>query len=515
MAAFALAAVGLGARIVGLVEKQVLAFYFGTGFEVDAFFLAVSVPTTLAYGAMRDLLDPSFQPLLVRLLGEGRERRALAVAGALAASVVVAGVLLALLVALSPGALVRALAPGFSSEASVATERLLRVMAPAIAVLWLSALTQVVLHGYRRFALPASGDLVLKALPTIACVAFFHELGAMALALGLLAGASGRLALHSWGLRAKLGLLSWPDRDVRQELGTVLNLMSPLLAAVLFTQIAELAANLFASLAGAGGVAARTFAKKIIELPLMLVAYGLGTVLFPHFSHLVATGANARLMTLLGRAVRGLLLLFGPISMATFFLAGPIVTLVLERGRFGLDARVMTAAPLAIYGLGMTALAIDAVLIPAYFALRDTRVPTFAIMLSVTFEVALSGLLVGPFGVAGVAAAFVLARTLRVAVLARCLRLHDATLDLGRAARAAVPILAATAAAGVLAWAFVTAIPVPPAAASLLLKTAHLVVGGMVAMAAAALVLWLLRVAEVGELVAILRQRRARGAAGS
>jgi murein biosynthesis integral membrane protein MurJ len=438
----------VGVKILGFVEKQVIAYYFGADARVDAFFVAVSVPTVL-FLLVREIIEPAYLPLFVRQVEEGRNERG----GKLFAAVgmLVIGVLVPLAIAGGVGATALAgwLAPGFEPAVLELTARLIRWTIAAGALLGLSALTYTTLNAQRRFALPASGDLVLKVAPILCALLFAPRLGVMALALGMLLGALGRLLVHLFGLRRDLLLLAWPLPEMNRELRQLGLLMAPLVLAVLFSQVSELADNFFASQLGDGAVAARTFARRIVDLPVLILPYTLSVVAFPTFASLASRREEDRLYELLGNILRGLVQLFAFLAVATVFLAEPIVALLLERGAFDATARQLTAWPLRLYGLGLVTFAVEALLVPFYYALGDTRTPALLGMLGVTINIGLTAVLIGPLGVGGVAAALTCSKSIKVLLLGVLLRCKRRQLPWAPVLGAALRLASTTATAAV------------------------------------------------------------------
>ena len=66
--------VTLCAKLLGFVEKQVVAYYFGVSGVVDAFVVALSVPIAI-FLLVRELVEPTFLPLFVRHLDAKRLAR--------------------------------------------------------------------------------------------------------------------------------------------------------------------------------------------------------------------------------------------------------------------------------------------------------------------------------------------------------------------------------------------------------------------------------------------------------
>ena len=406
----------MAVKVLGFVEKQVFAYYFGASEDVDAFFVALSVPTVL-FVFIREIVEPAFLPMFVGRLESGRREQGWRLFTVLTAGILVVSAAAATAGWLGASSLASSLAPGFAPSTLELTARLIRVTIAGGLFLGLSSLTYVTLNAYRRFALPAAGDLALKAMPIACAIALVPRLGVVALALGVLVGCAGRLLVHLVGLGRELARLSWPGEESRDDLRQLAWTMAPLVIGVAFSQVSELADNYFASQLGGGAVAARTYARKIVDLPILLLPYALSIVAFPYFSSLAGRQEWDRLYGFLGQTLRGLTLVFAFLGVATVLLAEPIVTLLLERGAFDAQARELTAWPLRLYGIGLVTFALEALLVPFYFALRDTRTPVVLGIAGVGVNIALTAAWIGPLGVGGVAAALTVSKTLKVLLL--------------------------------------------------------------------------------------------------
>ncbi len=58
-------AIALVVKGLGFVEKILLAYFFGTGIEVDAYLVAYTIPFS-AYIVLREVVEPSFLPTFLR-----------------------------------------------------------------------------------------------------------------------------------------------------------------------------------------------------------------------------------------------------------------------------------------------------------------------------------------------------------------------------------------------------------------------------------------------------------------
>ena len=415
-AVLAIAAITVLSKVLGFVEKQVLAYYFGADLRVDAFIVAHSVPF-LFFLLVRELIEPAFLPLFVQNLRAGKEKRGWRLFTLVALVILVVTVAYAGYAWTNADALAAQLAPKFGPEARERCAELIRLMIPAVVLLGLSSLTYITLNGYRRFALPACGDVALKAAPIVVCVLLVERLGVAALGVGFLVCAGLRLGVHAWGLGGCFRWLRLPDRASRSDVRLLALLTLPLVVGSAFSFVSELADNRFAAEIGEGGVSARAFAKKLKDMPIEVVPYTLSVVLFPFFAMLSAGGERRRLATVFTNSVHGLAILFTPLAVGMFVLAEPIVSLALERGAFDAAARELTAWPLRMYALGMVTFAVECVLVNFFFALRDTLTPIAIGLFGVGINIALCALLIEPLGVGGVALALTVSKSVKIIVL--------------------------------------------------------------------------------------------------
>lgn len=474
-----MAGIAIAAKGLGFLEKILLAYYFGADARVDAYFVATSLPI-LVFVWIRELIEPPFLPLFVEKLRADREAEGWRLFSFLSLGVLLLAGALALISSFAAEPLVSHLAPGFDPSSVALTGRLLRLLAPAVVFLSLSSVTYITLNAYERFSLPATGDLALKSAPLLCCLLFSSNLGIEALALGYLAGAIARLGIHGAGLRTKLRMLALPSASDRRVLVRFAWLALPLVIGSGFAQISELADNHFSSIVGVGGVAAKTYARKIRDVPLEVVGYSLSVVLFPYFAHLVMAGRWEEALRTLARVVRGLALFFSALGVVVLMLREPLVSAILERGAFDREARASTAYVLGLYAPGMSIAAIEGVLVVYFFALKNTLIPVALGILCVALDIVLCALLIGPLGVGGVALALTVSKTVKVVALGvllhqreRCVAWRSVLCSAGR-------VLLAAAVSALAMQLLLSAWSLDPTAAALSRKLAWIgAVGGL------------------------------------
>jgi murein biosynthesis integral membrane protein MurJ len=406
-------AIALVVKGLGFVEKILLAYFFGTGIQVDAYLIAYTIPFS-AFVVLREVVEPSFLPVFVQTLrGSGRDGwRLFSVFGTLLLLLLGAATIIGILLA---APLISITAPGFAGEQRTLAVQLTRLVMPALFLLGLSTLTTAALHAQKRFALPALGLASFRAGPL---VLFLVLGGIQGLALGVILGALGKLVLESLGLRRYLDRVR-PALDLAfPPVRTVGRLAAPLLAALsLSLFVGPLVENAFASRMGVGGVSALAYARKIAETLTTILPYALGLVLLPFSAEMAARQENQALAKTLSGAVRALTLLFLPVTIGLMALREPFVQLLFERGAFTAASTELTAGPLLFYALALLPFSLEVIVVPFYFARQDTLTPVIADVLAFLLNVILIPPLMSVLGLGGIALAVAIAKALKVIAL--------------------------------------------------------------------------------------------------
>jgi len=485
-------AISLIVKGLGFVEKVLLAYFFGTGIEVDAYLVAYSFPF-VAYIFLREVVKPAFLPVFLRT------RRVSEVEGWHLVSVT--GTLLLILLGaatvagfLAAEPLVSLAAPGFADGQRDLAVHLTRLVMPSLLLLGLSTLTMAVLHAQKRFTLPALGEASFRAGPLI----FFLAVGGVpGLAVGVVLGALGKLVIEAVGLgrvlcrvRLRLDLAFSPVRIVGR-------LAAPLFVGLFFSLlIGPLVDNAFASTAGVGGVSALAYARKIGETLTAILPYTLGLVLFPFSAEMAAKQDGQALARTLTGAVRVLTLLFLPLTIGLMALREPFVQLLLERGAFTAASTQLTSGPLLFYALGLLPFALEVVVIQFYFARQDTLTPVIADVAAFALNVALIPLLMTIFGLGGIALATTIAKALKMVALLLLFERQEPAFRFASLA----PFAGQMALASLVAGLVLLPLLLLGDRQGLIAPVVYLVSGGMLGGGAFVLAAYLLRVDEVRDL---------------
>ena len=367
-------------RVLGLVRDVVFARVIGADGLADAFFVAFKIPNFLR----RLFAEGAFNQAFVPVLAEFREKggtpavKALVdrVAGALGSVLIL---LTGLVVVASP--LVAALfAPGFIDDPVRydAASSMIRITFPYLFFISLTGLAAGILNSYDRFAIPAFTPVWLNVsliAAALAGAAWFAE-PAYALAWGVFIAGIVQLLFQLPFLRG-VGLLPRPVVDWQYDgVKRILKLMAPAIFGVSVSQINLLLDTVIASFLPTGSVSWLYYSDRLSELPLGVFGVALGTVIMPSLSRQHAQADGETFGRTLNWAVRMVLLVSIPATLALILLAEPIlVTLFHDGVQIRVRDIVMSSASLRAYALGLTAFMLIKVLAPGFFARQNTRTP--------------------------------------------------------------------------------------------------------------------------------------------
>jgi putative peptidoglycan lipid II flippase len=345
----------MAASIVGYAlsfgKEVVVAWLFGAGKEMDAYYAALTLPSFIASMlgfAATAVLVPAYVGWKVEKPG-----LAPALARLTLRDVPIALTALAALMAAAAGPLMRILFPGLPPEVSARAAQLERLMAFGGVSLGTVALLTGFLNAEGAFAGPSLSSAFVT-FSTLGAIALLWRHGVASLAVGLVAGTLLQALWLAWRwrrIRTKGGdaALSWSSPELRS--------MVPFLFAMIATNgLAEtntLVDRFMASLLPSGSVASFGYAVKLFSVPNQILAMPVIAVAYPLLAHRLAQRDEAALAADFKKACRLGYAVLLPAAAFLVRFAGAIVVVLFERGRFDPQATRFVARTLTCLSLGL------------------------------------------------------------------------------------------------------------------------------------------------------------------
>ncbi|HSR33663.1 MAG TPA: lipid II flippase MurJ, partial [Anaerolineae bacterium] len=205
----------------------------------------------------------------------------------------------------------------------------------------------------------------------------------------------------------------------------------------------------------------------------------------------------ARMLTV---SVRGLVLLFLPVTLGLAVLREPFVRLLFERGAFTAASTQLTAGTLLFYALALLPFALEMIVVQFFFARQDTLTPVLTDVGAFVLNVALIPLLMAIFGLGGIALAAAVAKGLKVVLLLALFGRQVSEFRLRALGPFAGQVVLASLAAAIALVAFLALGRSLAYDRGFVALLVYLAAGGLVGGSAFFLVAYLLKVDEVCEL---------------
>ena len=348
-AAFIVALLTAFVKLAAFVKEFVVAWRFGTGDELDAFLIALVVPSLLG-----NVIAASFKSALIPTYIQVREQQGKAAAGKLfsgvmVCSLVVLGITTILMVATAPIYL-PIIASGFDTQKLSLTFRLLCAMAPVILLDGIISIWGAILNAGERFALAGLTPIVIPVI-TIILLLGAKSLGIFALAVGLLSGMLLEavilgVVLHRQGI---LLIPKWYGFDA--NLRQVASQYAPMIAGALLLCSAVPIDQAMAAMLSPGSVAALNYGNRAIAAPMALITTGLTASVMPYCSKMLASEDWSGIRRTLKQYLRLIFLTTVPLAVLLLVFSQPIIKLLFQRGSFTTEDTYLVAQIQAFYAL--------------------------------------------------------------------------------------------------------------------------------------------------------------------
>jgi putative peptidoglycan lipid II flippase len=366
-------------RVLGLVRDIVLASVLGAGGAMDVFVIAQKIPNFFR----RLFAEGAFSQAFIPVLSEYREKGTQAAVKELIDKV--AGCLGSMLLLMTVIGVVGA--AGFAyifgngyadnpEKFSLLTD-LVRITFPYLMLISLTGFAGAILNSYDRFAIPAITPVFLNVFMIAGALLLTDYFPSPAHALAWSITAAGIFSLlFQLPFLRQIHLLPSPKLDWSHPgVKRILVLMAPALFGVSVSQLNLLLDSIIATRLGDGPASWLFYSDRLVELPLGVFGVAIATVIMPGLSRLSAAQSGEKFSRMLDWAIRFVVLIALPATLALIILAEPILYTLFYHGAMTSNDILMSSYSLKAYALGLFAFMLIKVLVPGYFARQDMKSP--------------------------------------------------------------------------------------------------------------------------------------------
>lgn len=477
----------LASRVMGYVRDMVMSWAFGTGVAADAFYVAYRIPNLLRELLAEGSMSAAFIPVFTETLTKESRESARRLANAVYSRFLVLLLILTALGILFAPSIVQVIAAGWVRNAEhdkyVLGVTLTRFMFPYLLFIGLAALAMGMLNSLRQFLAPALSPVMLNVMTITAVVLSiqFMTQPILGVAVGVVLGGMCQFLIQLPGLRKQGMMLKLKFTPTHPGAGKIARLAAPVFFSSSVNQFNIFIGTIFASFLATGSISYLFYGMRFIHFPLGIFGIAIATAILPTMSAQAAKRETEAFRETLSFGLRLVFFVMFPAMAGLITLRVPIVSLLLERGKFDHMSTQGVAAALLYYAVGLWAMAGVRIVAQAFYALQDTKTPVKIAVLALFANIAFSAAFITwtPLNHGGLALATSLAAMLNISLMTVQLRKKIGRMDGRRIFASLLKIVPASLAMGVIGW-LVSRQPVWELGGHSVLKT-ELLAGGMTA----------------------------------
>jgi len=369
--------------LLGFLRTRILYDHFFKLFtsELDAFNAAFRLPDLIFKLLVSGALSASFIPVYASFLHKDKEeadRVASAVINLL--FLVFLGASISVFIFARP--ISHLIAPGFSQYQLAVMVSLTRILLFAQIFFLLSNFLTSILQVNQIFLLPAISPLIYNLAIIVSIYLFSKSFGLYGVAWGTVVGAFLHFviqlpALKQQGFKYSL-ILNYRLQGVKE----IIRLMIPQSIAIGISEIEITVTLFFTSLLAAGSLSLLNLAFQLMYLPSRIFSTTVGQASLPILAKHVAKGEHDKFRHIVNKTVLQSLFLALPIAIMILILRLDLVRIVFGTKHFPWSATKITASALGFLTPVIVCQAIIQIIIRAFYALHNTKLPLYTALIS-------------------------------------------------------------------------------------------------------------------------------------
>lgn len=419
-------------RIMGLIREMTKASFLGTGFYSDCFSVAFLIPNLMrklfAEGSVTVAFVPTFKSYLEKGNDEQNHKETqdfinstVTLVSFLTTCIVVIGIIITPL--LMPIFCKKPVDTGAANYAELVqywmTQKqeityLTRIMFPYLFFISIAALFQGILNGCKIFAPSGFTPVLFNGIVVLGTYFLAPHTAnpARAMSIGVISGGCVQ-ALFQWPFIRKtgfhVGLTSLRKTFSNPGTRKVIALVIPTIIGMAAYQLNDAVSTAMANRAGEGITSSLGFSLRLQELILGIFAVTIGTVILPDMSGLASNEKWEEFNNMLIQAMKIMIVISIPVTAYSLVTGREIITLVYKNNMFDDRSVELTLGEFRFHIAGLVFIALNRIIGPAFYAQKNSKLPTLAGIISFGANILLVLAFTKPFGGNGIACALSIA----------------------------------------------------------------------------------------------------------
>ena len=409
-------------KLLGFVKQAVVAYYFGTTFETDIYYVAYNFVGSLSSAFIRAITISLVSIYTHCLVQRGRKAASKLLSACLELLVPIVLVVLLFAYMLTPQ-IAKVLAPSYTAAESVLLQEYLRICFPFFLFAVVTLVWTSLMDANKDFVVSRTESAITSITTILCCVLLYNVQAVTSLVIAQYLSyiIFGSLLLIRGRRYFKFGFIAF--REV-PEIKTVLITAVPLFIGNSVSQINKIVDNSLSTGLGDGNASALSYAVVLEDFVCNILINNVVDVLYVNFSTYTAEGDNEKLASTMRSAINIMICIMIPITLITCMCSREIVSIAYMRGSFGYDSLMMTSAALIGYAIGFTSQGVRDIILRGLYSFKNTKGPMITGFFAVGFNIFFSILLSKFIGILGIALASSISMTVNFLINSYMLKKH-------------------------------------------------------------------------------------------
>lgn len=408
-------------RCIGLIRDKLISWNFGATAETDIYFIAFIIPDFINYLLAGGYFSIVLVPLLTRYFAQG-EQEGYRFFSSVLIAVIIGSTLLTIILWYYVPSIAPYIAKNLQHEQYERLILFIRIILPGQIFFLVGAVYSALLYMRKQFVVPALIPLIYNTC-IILCGLCITGNGMIGYCYGVTLGACiGAFLLPLYTVHK--GGVSYSCTVRHKGLITFICIAAPLMLGQSITVIEEQFIRFFGSYLDSGMVSVLSYARRIMLLPIGVVAQAIGIASYPFLASMLTEKKTEAFIDTLRVGLNHTLYFLLPLTIFMILTSEQIIAILFYGGEFT-QSFVRTTTPLLQSLLiGVPAWGIQQVLVRGFYAHNDTVRPTIVGTVITVISTLFYYYGVLHYGAIGVALASTLAITCYVCMLSIVWRLY-------------------------------------------------------------------------------------------
>ena len=438
-------------NLLGVIRDHFLAKHIST-YYLDIYYAGFKLPDLMFNVLILSAVSSVFIPIFTEKISQKESKRGFELANNLLLAGVFFTTISAVILYFLLPFLIPLLVPKFSQDRINLTVSVSRILSITPIFFSISYALSGILNSYKRFFAYSIAPLFYNCAIIFGAVFLSGKYGVTGIAWSVVVGSFFHFliqlpAARRTGLKISFTQF-WKDRDLKR----IIKLMIPRSIGLGTNQITAIAFTTIASALAAGSIAVYNFADNIQTMPVVVFGTSLATVLFPTLSEQAALQNKDIFIKYFSRAFKVITYTMIPSSIFLYLFSNQIIRLILGSGKFNISDTARASDTLGAFALAILFESLLTLVVRAYFAQKNTRIPMNASLVSMVIGISAGYIFSRYLGVAGLALGIALGNMFSVIYLLIIFDKKFIKIDFSQFSTYILKVLFASLVAGAIAY---------------------------------------------------------------